>query len=70
MKIFTVRKRPLTGISKRGRPRQALKGAIYVPNGWIHQRVVVIEATEYTELLQKSKRLDKIRKISSRDNDD
>jgi hypothetical protein len=50
MNIYTVRKRPVTGLGKRARLIRHLKGAVYVPSNMIHQRVVVIPATEYTEL--------------------
>lgn len=62
--IFTVRKRPKCMVSKANRERQANKGAIYVPGGFINSRVRVLLLSEYQELKRKADLFETIQKIS------
>jgi hypothetical protein len=60
MTVYTVRKRSVTGVGKRGRAIRHLKGCIYVPSAMIHSRVTVIPAEEYAELKRYMRKLIRI----------
>jgi hypothetical protein len=62
--IFTVRKRPISGVSKPNRSRQANKGAIYVPSELINTRVKVMPMKEYWELKRKAELFETIQKFT------
>lgn len=58
--IFIVRKRPISGINKKYRLRQANKGAIYVPSNLINTRVKIMPVKEYFEIKKKLDLLEKL----------